>query len=137
MDDSIIVIFEDDAVIAVENVTWSLENELGSMNTDLLFLGWCYGRRHMPMCLHSYALRRSGAKKLVEHLDICDPGAIDGQWVHLHKDKIFTWKKAQSLSYANLKPGFEDNPSYFTRGTFIQKIGLVSFNHHGFQNNAG
>jgi hypothetical protein len=33
--------------------------------------------------------------------------------------------------------GFADNPAYFTRGIFVQKNGMVSFNHHGFQNNAG
>ena len=49
------VVFEDDAVIAVKNVTYALHRELSDMTTDLLFLGWCYGRRFMPMvsiCLH-------------------------------------------------------------------------------------
>jgi len=136
-DDLIMVVFEDDAVIAVKNVTHSLEVEIGSMDTDLLFLGWCYGRRHMPMCTHSYALSRNGAKKIVDNWDLCNPSAIDGQWKHLAKAEKFTWKKALPTSYADLKAGFDDNPDYFTRGIFTQKSGLVSFNHHGFQKNAG
>jgi hypothetical protein len=137
--DSVIIIFEDDAVIAVQNVSWSLEVELLSMDTDLLFFGWCYGRnpRHMPMCTHAYALTRAGAKKMIENWDICSAAAIDGQWKALTRDGIFSWKKAQASSYAKLRAGFEDNPHYFTRGIFIQKNVIVSFNHHGFQNNAG
>jgi hypothetical protein len=49
---------------------------------------------------------------------------------------VFTWKKAHWSNYNDVKPGFEDKPWYFTRGIFIQKGGFVSFNHHGFQNNA-
>lgn len=49
-DRDILVVFEDDAVIAVKNVTHALLLELSDMSTDLLFLGWCYGRGHkMPM----------------------------------------------------------------------------------------
>lgn len=51
---------------------------------------------------------------------------------------FFTWDKAKTETYvSDLRPGFEDNPNYFTRGIFTQKNGMVSFNHHGFQNNAG
>ena len=85
---------------------------------------------------HAYALSRAGATKLVTHWDICSHHAIDGQMRFLSRDGVFTWAKAQPSSYARLKPGFTDNPNYFTRGLFIQKGGLVSFNHHGFQNNA-
>jgi hypothetical protein len=48
-DTDILVVFEDDAVITVKNVTKALENEFSNMNTDLLFLGWCYGHKRMPM----------------------------------------------------------------------------------------
>ncbi len=48
-DQDILIVFEDDAVIAVKNVTNALFQELSDMSTDLLFLGWCYGRRNMPM----------------------------------------------------------------------------------------
>ena len=73
---------------------------------------------------------------MVAAWDICNQNAIDGQMRALAKDGVFTWKKASPESYANLRQGFTDNPNYFTRGLFIQKGGLVSFNHHGFQNNA-
>jgi GR25 family glycosyltransferase involved in LPS biosynthesis len=137
LDDDIIVIFEDDAVIAVKNVTYSLYNEISKMDVDLIFLGWCYGRRHMPMCTHAYALTRKGAKSMINNWDLCNKESIDGQWKLLAKDNVFTWRKAHHESYSALRDGFEDNPEYFTRGIFTQKNGLVSFNHHGFQNNAG
>lgn len=133
---SVIAIFEDDAVVAVQNITTSLEAELRNLDTDLVFLGWCYGGRHMPMCTHAYLLTRDGAKRLLENWDICNPGAIDGQWRQLATDKIFTWRKAYPTNYQDVKKGFEDDPSYFTRGIFVQRSGFVSFNHHGFQNNA-
>ena len=90
----------------------------------------------MPMCGHAYALTRVGAKKLHSQFDICYVGALDSQWHLIAKLTDLTWRKALPESYRTLKPGFEDNPQYFTRGLFVQKNGLVSFNHHGFQNNA-
>ena len=137
MNESLIVVFEDDAVIAVENVTSSLINEFSNMNADLVFLGWCYGRRHMPMCTHAYVLSRGGAKKMIDHWDVCSSMAIDRQWRQLSNEGLISWRRADPRSYAHLLPGFEDNPKYFTRGIFTQKKGLVSFNFHGFQNNAG
>jgi hypothetical protein len=137
-DNDILIILEDDAVIAVKNVEQVLHNELNAMSTDHLFLGWCYGGRGMPMCTHAYALTRAGAKKIVKLFDICYPQAIDAQLKVLYDKGVFTWRKPKPESYRkNVLPGFEDRPNYFTRGIFIQKNGLVSFNHHGFQNNAG
>ena len=137
-DDDILVIFEDDANIAVNNVTRALQTELSVMKTDLLFLGWCYGRRYIPACLHAYAVSRAGARKLVAQWDVCSDEAIDGQLRDLAKAGAFTWDKAADATFLeDLRPGFTDNPQYFTRGIFVQKNGLVSFNHHGFQNNAG
>jgi hypothetical protein len=42
-DEDILVVFEDDAVVAVKDVRVVLQDELGQMSTDLHFLGWCYG----------------------------------------------------------------------------------------------
>jgi hypothetical protein len=132
------VLLEDDAVVAVENVKEILLQEFSSMTTDHLFLGWCYGRRFMPMCTHAYAITRVGAGKLLKYFDTCDTHAIDAQLKHLADQGIFTWRKPLEKNYVKyLKKGFEDNPHYFTRGIFVQKKGFVSFNHHGFQNNAG
>lgn len=62
-DTDILVVFEDDAVAAVKDVVKALAHELSPqvMRNDLNFLGWCYGRRGMPMCTHAYALTRLGA----------------------------------------------------------------------------
>ncbi len=139
-DDDLLIIFEDDANIAVNNVTRALHSELSVMKADLLFLGWCYGRRYIPACLHAYVITRAGARKLVDNWDVCSNDAIDGQLRDFAKDfeGVFLWDKAADATFLNsLRPGFEDNPNYFTRGIFVQKNGLVSFNHHGFQNNAG
>ena len=91
------------------------------------------------MCLHAYAMTRPVVKKLVQRWDTCSNEAIDGQLKNLANEAgLFTWRKAAESSYIrDLRDGFEDNPHYFTRGIFVQKNGLVSFNHHGFQNNAG
>lgn len=136
-DTDILVMLEDDAVVTISDVKEVLEREFSSMTTDHVFLGWCYGRRFMPMCTHAYAITRAAATRLVKEFDICYPQAIDAQLKHLADKKVFTWRKPLPDSLKNLKKGFEDNPHYFTRGIFIQKNGLVSFNHHGFQNNAG
>lgn len=135
-DSDVLVVLEDDAVIAVTDIYKSLDDEISNMKTDLVFLGWCYGRRNMPMCTHAYALTRSGAKKIVEEWDTCSIHSIDGQWKDMANSGIFTWRKAYESSYSNVKPGFEDEPGFHTRGIFVQRNGLVSFNHHGFQNNA-
>ena len=138
-DTDVLIVFEDDAVTAVKNLVASLEYELSPTHfkSHLNFLGWCYGRRGMPMCTHAYALTRAGVKKILPEWDSCSSYSIDGQWKNMVNDGVFTWQKAAPSSYADLNEGFIDNPNYFTRGIFIQKNGFVSFNHHGFQNNAG
>jgi len=134
----VLVVFEDDAVAAVKDVHKALQTELSDMSHDLLFLGWCYGRRNMPMCTHAYALTRAAAKKMLAEWDSCNTHSIDGQWRGMVQQGLFTWRKAKQETYLNdLREGFEDNPHYFTRGIFVQKKATVSFNHHGFQNNAG
>lgn len=137
-DQDILIMLEDDAVVAINNVEEVLKKELSTMTTDHLFLGWCYGRRFMPMCTHAYAITRAGVAKILKYYDTCYTHAIDAQLRHLAEQGVFTWRKPFDSSYhGNLREGFEDNPNYFTRGIFVQKKGFVSFNHHGFQNNAG
>lgn len=139
-DDDIMIVFEDDAVVAVTDVKAVLLQELSGMTTDLHFLGWCYGGgRRMPMCTHAYAVSRRGAKKMVEEWDTCSTSSIDGQWKAMAQHGLFTWSKANLellKAQGRIAPGFEDSPGFFTRGVFVQKNGFVSFNHHGFQNNA-
>ena len=94
----ILLIFEDDYNIAVKNVTSALQTELSNMNTDMLFLGWCYGRKNIPMCLHAYALTRQGVRKILERWDTCSNEAIDGQLRGMtwEKPPAFTWRKGKS-----------------------------------------
>ncbi len=66
-------------MVAVKDVKKVLTDEFQSMTTDHLFLGWCYGRRYMPMCTHAYAITRSAAVRIVQAFDICFPHAIDAQ----------------------------------------------------------
>jgi hypothetical protein len=138
-DADVLIVFEDDATPAVKDLIHSLQRELNptTMKSDLNFLGWCYGRRGMPMCTHAYALTRAGVGKIIPEWDSCSSYSIDGQWKNMVTNNVFTWQKADPSSYADLREGFVDNPHYFTRGIFIQKGGMVSFNHHGMQNNAG
>lgn len=70
------------------------------------------------MCGHAYALTRFGARKMLSHYDLCHAGAMDGQWHTIARQHGLTWQKASPESYRDLKPGFEDNPHYFTRGIF-------------------
>lgn len=60
LDDDIIIIFEDDADIAIKDIETTLKEELAMMTTDILYLGWCSGRlaRPVPLCMHAYALTR-------------------------------------------------------------------------------
>lgn len=134
-DNDVIVIFEDDAELAVTNIEEILRVELTQMTTDLLFLGWCYGARSMPSCLHAYVLTRKGARNLLSQFDTCSAQALDGQLIELGDAGIITWRKPSDFYKQYFKPG--RNNQYFTKGIFTQKKGFVSFNHHGFQNNAG
>ena len=89
-----LVVLEDDAVIVVNNVEKSLRYELARMDgTDLVFLGWCYGQRAMPMCTHAYALTRAGARKLLREWDTCSTQSIDGQWKQLAQSGKIAWRK--------------------------------------------
>jgi len=139
-DDDVIIVFEDDAVVAVKDITKVLAEELSHMTTDLHFLGWCYGGgRRMPMCTHAYAVSRKGARIMLDEWDTCSTSSIDGQWKAMAQHSLFSWSKVSLDKWTKqgqIKPGFEDSPGYFTRGIFVQKSGFVSFNHHGFQTNA-
>jgi hypothetical protein len=82
----LLVVFEDDTIsnIAPETLGPALIRELDAMQsskTDLLFLGWCYGKglRSMPMCAHAYVITRHMAKILLENWEPCG-AAVDAQW---------------------------------------------------------
>jgi hypothetical protein len=129
-EDDIIVIFEDDADIAVIDINQTMKEELSTMTTDILYLGWCDGRaaRPVPLCAHAYALTRRGARKAVEHFEPCGL-ALDEQLVVFGKNKWLSFRTAHSWSYRDRftkeYPKAHDN----TFGIFHQKR-MGSFNGH-------
>jgi hypothetical protein len=129
-DDDVLVIFEDDAEIAVKDAANTLIEELNDMkDIDLLYLGWCEGRtaRPIPLCAHAYALTRHGARQLIKHFEPCGP-AYDWLLVNLIRNKWLRHRTAHTFSYQNnYKPGFHNGA---TRGIFQQgDKNTASFNH--------
>jgi hypothetical protein len=129
-DDDIMVILEDDALVAIKDVEGTLKEEFSDMKgVDLLYLGWCEGRtaRPIPLCSHAYAVTRRGARKIVKHFEPCGL-AYDWQFVIMIRNKWLTYRRAHSFSYENnYKPNFGNA---FTRGIFQQMQNAGSFNGH-------
>ena len=130
-DSDVLVVFEDDAVITVKNVTLSLEQELspGNMHSDLNLLGWCYNQHNnvMPYCLHAYAVTRTWVKKILAVWDICSAVPLDNALVALASKGVFTWQKAREESYLERLEVYR-NLSNRDHGIFVQKKGMVSIN---------
>ena len=128
--ENIIVIFEDDADIAVVEIEKALRNEFNTMTTDLLFLGWCKGRyaKPVPLCAHAYAFTLEGARKAIKYIEPCG-AALDEQFVKLAKNNWLTYREAHRINYEN-----KSNSNYpvehdGTFGIFHQKK-MGSFNGH-------
>ena len=132
-DSDVLVVFEDDAVITVKNITQSLEQELspGTMKSDYNLLGWCYedeNKYTMPLCTHAYAVTRAGVKKILAAWNICSPnGGIDIDMRVMAWNHVFSWQIARPESYSDRLGQFA-NFGGITRGIFVQKAGFVSFN---------
>jgi len=129
-EDDIIIIFEDDADIAIIDFNTTIVEELSTMDTDILYLGWCEGRnaKPIPLCSHAYALTRRGARKVIEHYEPCGL-AIDEQFVIMARNKWLTYRPAHSWSY---KDRFNSNYPVAhdkTFGIFHQKK-LGTLNGH-------
>jgi hypothetical protein len=129
-DDDIMVMLEDDVVVAIKDVQGTLKEEFQDMQgTDLLYLGWCEGRlaRPIPLCSHAYAVTRRGARKIVKHFEPCGL-AYDWQFVTMIRNKWLTYRQAHKFSYENnYKPNFGNA---FTRGIIQQMTDAGSFNGH-------
>lgn len=71
----ILIVFEDDAEVAVLNIRELLMDELNQRmkGNSLLFLGYCDYKitKPMPICTHAYAITRNTAKILTQHYDSC------------------------------------------------------------------
>jgi len=129
LDDDIMVIFEDDIEIAVHNHSVILQEELSTMDVDLLFLGWCDGRlaRPVPLCAHAYAITRRASHKLIRHFEPCGK-ALDEQFVIMGKNKWITYRTAQRWRFDKfLKEGWTHGK---TKGIFQQLKTLGSLNGH-------
>ena len=130
-DNNIIVIFEDDADIAVTDLHQALHEELSNMNTDLLYLGWCLGRlaKPVPLCTVAYALTLEGARKVMEHIELCG-GAVDEQFVIMAKNNWITYRPAHSINYVKkLNSNYHKKQHDSTHGIFHMKH-IGSFNGH-------
>lgn len=130
LDDDILVVFEDDADIAVVDHNTSLVEELTAMTTDILYLGWCDGRaaRPVPLCAHAYAITRRGVRKAVQHFEPCGL-ALDEQLVIMGKNKWLTYRTVHAWSYKNKFNSNYPKPHDQTFGMFHQKR-MGSFNGH-------
>jgi len=129
-DDDIIVIFEDDADIAIKNANETIIEELQKMSTDILYLGWCNGRaaRPVPLCAHAYALTRRGARQAVKHYEPCGL-AVDEQFVIMGKNKWLTFRTVNPWSYKNNLNEHYPRAYDQTHGIFHQ-LRIGSFNGH-------
>jgi hypothetical protein len=105
--EDILVVFEDDALSVVNDLSTTIAEELGQMNmVDLLFLGWCEGRaaRPFPLCAHAYAITRASAIKLLHYYEPCGR-AVDEQFVIMLKNGWLQHRRAFPHSYKVLKAG--------------------------------
>jgi hypothetical protein len=130
LDNDVLVIFEDDADIAVIDIQNTIQDELSTMTTDLVYLGWCNGRlaRPVPLCAHAYAVTRAGCRKLVKYYEPCGL-VVDEQFVIMAKNNWITFRVAHPWSY---KGRFNSNyPKSYdsTHGIFHQKK-MGSLNGH-------
>jgi hypothetical protein len=73
IEDDIMVIIEDDALVAVKNISEIMRNEFTNMTTDLLILGWRDTRpvHNLLASSFAYALTRRGARIAVKYFDPC------------------------------------------------------------------
>lgn len=137
-DTDIINVFEDDADIATAHeVGEALYDEYRhfffSEGIDLLYLGWCEGRLAwpVPLCLHSYAFTRKGARKAVTNFEICGL-AVDEQLVRMCKNDVLKFERARPFSFTPTNKNYPQ-PKDNTKGIFHQKR-MGSFNGHtGFR----
>lgn len=107
----ILLVFEDDAEVAILNFAELLKNELNWMKgNSFLFLGYCDYKitKPMPICTHAYAITRDAAKVLTQHFDSCGL-PVDIQIAIMCKNNRITCTKV------NMK-GVKHNNKYPRKG---------------------
>lgn len=100
LESDIMVVFEDDTDIVVADYNTTIIQELSSMSTDLLYLGWCEGRilNPIPSCVFAYAVTRRGARHLIAHYDPCRK-SIDEQFAMMAKNNWISYRKSKSVIF--------------------------------------
>ncbi len=119
-EDDVIVIFEDDAYSVIDDTAVTVTEELSMMGEDMIYLGWCEGRkaRPAPLCAHAYAVKRQGARKLVRYFEPCG-AAVDEQMAIFIKNNWVTYRRAHPWSFKTLSKSY--NPANDTNyGIFRQ-----------------
>ena len=115
-EDDIIVIIEDDAVVAFSNISDIMRNEFTNMTTDLLVLGWRDTRpaHNLLASSFAYALTRRGARIAVKYFDPCG---------HILDLQLSNMARQGRLSHRSLDYLSEDVTSddHDKRGIFVQK----------------
>ena len=81
----------------------------------------------MPLCLHSYAMTRRGARKAVASFEICGL-AVDEQLVRMCKNDVLKYDRVRPYSYTPTNKNYPQ-PKDNTKGIFHQKR-MGSFNGH-------
>lgn len=115
-EDDIIIIFEDGAQLAHSNSNETLKDELSTMTTDMLVLGWRSGdaSRSPMISSFAYALTRRGATAAVKYFDPCRI-SLDDQFVTMVRQNWLTTRSILPGSVAH-----SDNTSIET-GIFVER----------------
>jgi len=96
-----LLIFEDDAFATVPHVGKAVVMEIEAMDKEVLWIGWCMHSdpEAPPLCMHSYAMTISGARKLLQKIDTCHHDALDIQIQRAGKEKWFTYGMTDATPY--------------------------------------
>ena len=115
-EDDIIVIIEDDALVAVTNISEIMRNEFTNMTTDLLTLGWrdTSPAHNILASSFAYALTRRGARIAVKYFDPCG---------HILDVQLSTMARHGRLSHRNLNylPVDVKEAGHKARGIFVER----------------
>jgi len=114
-----LVIFEKDAMCAVEGCGNHALKAIQGAKEDLVYLGWCWQKLqtgNFPRCAHAYAVSVRGAKFLNEFVEICNEH-VDYQMAVAEEKALISWKLIEPPSDA--RPLFNSTVR-ITHGLFIQ-----------------
>ena len=117
-----LIVFERDALCAVEDCGNHALNAIQSAREDLIYLGWCWQKLptgDFPRCAHAYAVSARGAKILNNFVKICGEH-VDYQIAVAEEKALITWKLTEAPSDAKPLLNLSER---LTHGLFIQDWG--------------